>query len=282
VPTKSIRLSATLLAGVLTSVVVPVTGAQAALSCAPDPYETDTVATAAPLPLRTTVTRAICQEPTPEPRTSSPRDDDYFVFTASGTTAYTIRALEVGAALANDQFDRGGIQLGLSKLNADGSTTSVEQNRRMNGDRVITPVLPAGKYLVRANTSDMQVYEETNTMDVKTVQGAEGSYGVRVTASAPAPVVTGVTLSSNTVKGGGTVTGTYTLSAPAPAGGMLVDITSSHVFNAWPGTTFAPAGATQVRFMVSTRSSSVGDLDVALTAWARVGDRKSVTLRVTR
>jgi hypothetical protein len=282
VPTKSLRLSATLLTGLFTSLVLPVSAAHAALSCAPDHYEKDTATTAAPLSVGTTTTRAICQGPTPQPRTSNPRDEDFFVFTASGTKAYTIQAVNVGTALANDAYDRGGLQLALTRLNADGTMTSVEQNRAMNGDRVITPVLPAGSYVVRAITNDMQVYQPSNTMDLKTVQGQEGSYGVQLTESAPAPVVTAVSLSSSSVKGGTTVTGTYTLSAPAPAGGMVVDVKSSHVYNAWPGPTFAPAGATQVSFKISTRASSASDLNVTLTAWARVGATKSVTLRVAR
>ena len=110
--------------------------------------------------------------------------------------------------------------------------TSVQQNRAPNGDRVITPVLPAGRYVVLASTDGQQVYPGTGTMDVRTVQGSEGTYGVRLTTSAPPPVVTSLALSSATVRGGTSVTGTYTLSAPAPAGGMYVDVTSSHVWNA--------------------------------------------------
>jgi hypothetical protein len=59
---------------------------------------------------------------------------------------------------------------------------------------VITPVLPAGRYIVFASTNDTQIYPATNTMDVKTVQGSEGSYGVRLTESAPPPVITALTL----------------------------------------------------------------------------------------
>jgi hypothetical protein len=187
----------------------------------------------------------------------------------------------VGAALVNDAFDRGGIQLGVSRLNADGTTTTIEQNRHLNGDRVITPALAAGRYVVLAYTGDTQIYPETNTMDVKTVQGSEGSYGVRLTESAPAPVVTSLTLSSTTVSGGKSLTGTYTLSAPAPPGGMIVDIQSSHVYNAYPSNAYAPAGATKVSFPITTRRSST-DLRVTLTAWARVGAGKSVVLTVKR
>jgi hypothetical protein len=189
-PLRLSVLSAVLLAGL----VLAGSPAQAALNCAPDPYEKDSLAAAAPLAVGATTTRAICQEPTPQPRTESPRDEDYFVFTASGDKAYTVQAVDLGAALVNDAFDRGGLQLGVAQLNANGTTTTIEQNRHINGDRVITPVLPAGRYIVFASTNDTQIYPATNTMDVKTVQGSEGSYGVRLTESAPPPVITALTL----------------------------------------------------------------------------------------
>ena len=277
----SVPLRAVLCAGLLAGSLLAAGPAHAALTCAPDPYEKDSVTTAAPLAVGTTTTRAICQEPTPQPRTESPVDTDYFVFTAAGDTAYTAEAVGVGAALANNSSDRGGLELRVSRLEPDGRLSTIEQNRRPNGDRVITPVLPAGRYVVSAWTADYQVYPETNTMDVKTVQGSEVSYGVRLTESAPPPVVTALTLSSGTVRGGDPVTGTYTLSAPAPAGGMYVDVKSSNVYNAYPRSAFAPAGATRVSFAITTRSSST-DLRVTLTAWARVGAAQSAVLTVTR
>lgn len=275
------RLSAVVPAVLLASLVFAGSPAQAALACAPDPHEKDSAASAAPLTVGATTTRAICQEPTSQPRSESPQDRDYFAFTATGDTAYTVQAVDVGAALVNDAYDRGGLQLGLWRLNADGTTGATEQNLAPNGDRIITPVLPAGQYLVVAYTADYQVYPATNTMDVATVQGSEGRYGVRLTESAPAPVVTSFTLSSSTVSSGRSVTGTYTLNAPAPAGGMYVDIRSSHVYNVTPGSAFAPAGATRVSVPITARSNS-GDLQVTLTAWARVGDTKSVVLTVRR
>jgi hypothetical protein len=274
-----IRSAAALSAVLLADLVALASPAQAALGCAPDPYEQDSYATAAPLSVGATTTRAICQSPTPQPGTESKRDDDYFAFTATGDSAYTVQAVDVGAALVNDAGDRGGLELGVRRLNADGSTTVIEQNRQANGDRVVTPVLPAGEYLVFAYTNAYQVYSETNTMDVKTVQGDEGVYGVRLTESAPAPVVTSFTVSSSTIRDGGSITGTYTLSAPAPSGGMYVDVKSSSIYHAYPGPTYAPAGATRVSFKITGRNSS-SDVRVTLTAWARVGAPRSVVVTV--
>lgn len=288
--TRPLRLSvaSVLSAGLLAGLAISLSPAQAALSCAPDQFEKDSVATAAPLAVGTTMTRAICREPTPLPRIESARDEDYFVFTASGDKAYTVDAVDLGSALVNDEFDRGGIGLTVAQLNADGTTTSIAQNRALNGDRVILPTVPAGRYIVFASTNDTQIYPETNTMDVKTVQGSAGIYGVRLTesnsspTSNPSPTVASLTLSSSSVSGGKSVTGTYTLSAPAPSGGMMVDVTSSHVSNAYAaGSTFAPASATKVSFQINTKRSS-SDLRVTLSAWARVGDTKSAVLTVRR
>jgi hypothetical protein len=274
------RITAGIAAALAGTVLAP-NPASAATACAPDPYEVDSVATAAPLAVGVTVGRAICQAPTPQPRTESPRDEDYFAFTATGGTAYTVEIVSVGAALANDAYDRGGLEIGVSRLDADGGTTTIEQNFRPNGDRVITPVLSAGRYIVFAGTSDSQVYPETNTIDVRTVQGDAGVYSVRLTESAPAPEIASLTLSSPTVKGGRSLTASYTLTAPAPAGGMYVDVSSTYLYNATPGKTFAPAGATRVSFPIVTRASS-SDLRVTLTASARVGATRSAELTVRR
>jgi hypothetical protein len=276
------RIPAVLAAAVLAgTVLTPGAASAAALSCAPDPYEVDTQATAAPLAVGATVHRAICQSPVPQPGTTSKIDGDYFAFTATGGTAYTVEVVDVGSALVNDAFDLGGLGVGLWRQDVDGTSAGVEQIRPPNGDRVITPVLPAGRYIVHAGTRDTQIYPETNTIDVKTVQGDAGRYGVRLTESAPAPEIASFTLSSASVKGGKSLTGTYTLTAPAPTGGMYVDVDSTYVYNATPGRTFAPAGATRVSFPISTRASST-DLQVTLTASARVGATRSASLTVRR
>ena len=176
----------------------------------------------------------------------------------------------MGAALVNDANDRGGLELAVRRLNADGTTTVIEQNRQANGDRVITPVLPAGSYVVFAYTNATQVYPATNTMDVKTVQGSEGRYGVRLTESAPPPVVTSFTLSSSTVRDGDSVTGTYTLSAPAPSGGMYVDVKSSSIYNAYPGPDLCTGRSDPGELKITGRNSSA-DVRVTVTGWAGCG-----------
>ena len=94
--TVSFRLPAVLPAGLLAGSLVAASPAHAALDCAPDAYEKDSATTAALLTVGATTTRAICQEPTPEPGTENPRNGDYFVLTATGDTAYTVEAVGRG------------------------------------------------------------------------------------------------------------------------------------------------------------------------------------------
>jgi hypothetical protein len=62
---------------------------------------------------------------------------------------------------------------------------------------------------------------------------------------------------------------------------MYVDVKSSSIYNAYPGPTYAPAGATRVSFRITGRNRS-GDVRVTLTAWARAGEPQSVVVTVRR
>jgi hypothetical protein len=196
-----------------------------------------------------------------------------------GDIGYTVQAVDVGAALVNNAFDRGGLELGVSHLNPGGGIASIEQNRRPNGDRMITPVLPAGRYVVHTNTTDTQIYPETNTMDVKTVQGNGGIYGVRLTESPGA----GRHVAHPVLEHRGwrqIGDGHLHAQRTGPVGDVrgrreqprLQRLSHRHV-------RFAEAN--RVDFPITARSSST-DLQVTLTASARVGPSKSVGLTVRR
>jgi hypothetical protein len=69
----------------------------------------------------------------------------------------------------------------------------------------------------------------------------------------PAPTLSAYTVNPQTVSGGTTVTGTVTLPAPAPAGGLPIDLTSRVPGSATvPATVTVPAGASSVSFPIST------------------------------
>jgi uncharacterized repeat protein (TIGR03803 family) len=101
------------------------------------------------------------------------------------------------------------------------------------------------------------------------VQGADGQlYGstvvggalglgvlfrVDLTAPAALPTLTGLTLTASTVVGGRSTTGRVTLGGAAPAGGVVVALSSSSTVASVPATVKVPAGATSATFVVSTR-----------------------------
>lgn len=72
---------------------------------------------------------------------------------------------------------------------------------------------------------------------------------------APAAALSTLTLSPASVTGGNASQGTVTLSAPAPAGGALVSLSSSNTAAATvPASVNVPAGATSAGFTVTTRA----------------------------
>jgi hypothetical protein len=69
----------------------------------------------------------------------------------------------------------------------------------------------------------------------------------------PLPTVSSLTLNPTSVVGGlQSSTGTVTLSAPAPAGGAQVMLSSSNGAAGVPSSVFVPAGATGATFPVNT------------------------------
>ena len=277
-------------ATVAVALIAAAAPAQAAVpaDCAPDAWEPDgdfgfSAGIAAPVAVGGTVTRAICQAPNPFPRTTAGVDYDFFRFTAAGGKAYSGEIAAAGAALGFGS--QGGLQVGgLYRVNADGSGTSINGVTMANSfERFTTDVLPAGEYGFLAYTSDNQVYPG-NILDIKTVSGADGAYTVKVSeAAVNVPTVASVTLRSTSVRYGSTVSGTITMSGPAPAGGMFLFSDSSSRLTANPSSPFLPAGARSVGFTVTTTSLRPSrDTQVTISYRTTTGPAKSVVLTVRR
>ena len=120
----------------------------------------------------------------------------------------------------------------------------------------------------------------------KFVSNASEIAGASTESSAVYQGVLSVTLNPSTIAGGtgGTSTGTVTLNAPAPAGGVVVTLASSNVELAatMPSVT-VPAGATQATFTVTTNSfyRRFGGLAFSVTISATHNATVSSTLNVT-
>jgi hypothetical protein len=84
-----------------------------------------------------------------------------------------------------------------------------------------------------------------------TASGSQGS--ASITVAQGAAQVLGLTLSATSVVGGNPVTGTLVISSPAPAGGMVVTLSSSDPVTV-PANVTIPAGQTTATFTVNTRA----------------------------
>ena len=279
-----------LAAATATATIFVALPAHAALpaDCAPDAWEPDgdfsfSAGVAAPVSVDGTVTRAICQAPNPFPRTVAGQDFDFFRFTAAGGKAYTGEITAAGSALGLGV--QGGLLIGgLYRVNADGSGTSINNVTMANSfERFTTDVLPAGEYGFLTYTADNQVYPN-NTLDIRTVSGAAGTYTVKVSESAvTVPTVASITLRSTSVRYGSTVTGTITMSGPAPEGGMFLFTDSTSRLTANPDSPYLPAGARNVAVTVTTTTRRPSrDTQVTISANTTTGVAKSVVLTVRR
>jgi hypothetical protein len=89
-----------------------------------------------------------------------------------------------------------------------------------------------------------------------------------------AVAVTSVTLSSGSVTGGASVTGTVNLSAPAPAGGASVGLASTNPAASVPPNVSVPAGATSANFNIATSIVTVaqsGNITATYNGTAQAG-----------
>ena len=114
---------------------------------------------------------------------------------------------------------------------------------------------------VAAGATSATFTASTNVVATSTAVTISGAYGgVTRSASltvqpvpAPAPTLSSLTLSPSSVVGGAQSSrGTVTLSAPAPAGGALITLSSSSGAASVPSSVFIPAGAGSAAFTVNT------------------------------
>jgi uncharacterized protein (TIGR03437 family) len=115
------------------------------------------------------------------------------------------------------------------------------------------------------------------TFNVGGVSGTQVLY-IAIQSNAP-PQPTSLVLSPTMVSGGGSVQGTVTLSTSAPAGGVVVMLSSSSASVSVPPTVTVPEGATSATFTVST-SAITSSQSVTLTA-SYGGNTVQASLMVT-
>jgi hypothetical protein len=112
-----------------------------------------------------------------------------------------------------------------------------------------------------------------------TIQGAfNGVTQSATTSITPLPCVAGVSVSSSAVVGGSGLTGTITLTSPAPSGGMVVNLQTNNVVLRAPASVTVPAGQTSATFPVTTGATSAS---VAATIVATLGGCSPASVTVT-
>ena len=162
--------------------------------------------------------------------------------TLSPTTAIGGAQSSMGTVTLSGPAPTGGAQVSLSSSNTAAA-------------RVPSSVtVAAGATSATFTVSTSAVTASTAVTISAACGGATRTASITV-APAPPPVVTlsSLTLSPTSVIGGlQTSTGTVTLSAPAPAGGATVALSSSNGVARVPSSVFVPAGATSASFTVNT------------------------------
>ncbi|GIV04439.1 MAG: hypothetical protein KatS3mg016_0014 [Fimbriimonadales bacterium] len=158
--------------------------------------------------------------------------------------------------------------------------TSVVGGNSSTGTVTLTAAAPSGGFVVNLSSSNPSVASVPSSVTVPagatsanfTVSTAAVSTSTSVTITASAGGVSrtatltvnppsgsvslqSLTISPTSVWGGSSATGTVQLSAPAPAGGVTVQLRSSSSRAIVPSTVTVPAGATSASFTIRTTSA---------------------------
>ena len=91
---------------------------------------------------------------------------------------------------------------------------------------------------------------------VATLSATEGGTTANATLTVLTPLLTGLSVSPNTVVGGNASTGTVTLARAAPSGGVVVSLASMSASASVPSSVTVPGGALQATFVVTTTGVS--------------------------
>src|SRR4051812_38427717 len=100
---------------------------------------------------------------------------------------------------------------------------------------------------------------DTYKVSVPMVASVRGTFGgvtqtalLTVNPAAAAPAVASLSVSPASVVGGTPATGAVTLTAPAPAGGLVVTLSDNSAAVTVPASVTVPAGATGANFTITT------------------------------
>lgn len=134
--------------------------------------------------------------------------------------------------------------------------------------------VPAGETTVKVTLGTRPVTATENGQLNATFAGVTKSVQVSVVA----PVMASLTVEPNAVVGGSSATGTLELTSVAPAGGLVVSLTSSKSDVGVPVSVTVPAGLTSVTFNIQT-NKVIADVTSVITAGLN-GNTRTAQIRV--
>jgi hypothetical protein len=138
--------------------------------------------------------------------------------------------------------------------------------------------IPAGA-ITAAFTIDTTPVTRTTSVSIYATINGVGAKGTLSVDVASGPKATSLAIDPMVVTGGNPSTGTVTLSAPAPAGGTVVPLVSSHPHHASvPSSVTVPAGATTATFPIATSAVPFA-FDVTIEAVSNVNASRKLALR---
>jgi hypothetical protein len=226
----------------------------------------------AALPIQSTVTIAAGESTATVDLTSKKVTTNQLVQLSgvvSGDTAYTyvtvvptaLTSFTVTPGITTGGFSLTGTVNLTAPAPAGGATVALETSSQAAVPIESSVTVPAGKSTASFSIPTKAV---TTNQTVTLTAALNGSETVRVTI-VPAAIST-FTLSSASVQGGTSVTGTLTLTAAAPPNGITVKLTSSNT-SAIPivASVLIPAGQTSKTFTINT-SKVAANVSVTLTA----------------
>lgn len=163
-------------------------------------------------------------------------------------------SVTIGLAVAPNSVSGGATSTGTITLNrpapAGGFNVAVSSNSSAVGVPAVVTV-PAGQSSVNFNITTTPVVSQVNA----TVTAAVGSNSASANLTVLPAAVIGFTFSPASVPGGSQSTGRVTLDQPAPAGGLVVNLTADQPgFVNFPSSITIPAGQTQGAFTVRTNT----------------------------
>jgi hypothetical protein len=136
--------------------------------------------------------------------------------------------------------------------------------------------VPAGS---ASRTFTIQTSEVGSTFSRQIIATCNGSSRVVTVTLTPSISIASLTLSKSTVKGGESLTGTVTLSLPAPNGGIVVALESGSGAIQVPSSVTVAAGQTSVTFPIQT--NPVGASFTRTISAIRNGVRRNANLTLT-